>query len=159
MTFYVFLTKGFKIYTSKTKLKNVSYIFCCQTRTAHRYNSSLSVIRNVRYWKLTFEIALSSKLFEHLDCSHEYFDIFQARDENIKKQVGLYKTEAIDNPTMISIIVNPKEYKEHYQNKDSNKRQRGVCRGTTGMTLEALVSCISSLQEHEDTKKLKSEKN
>lgn len=50
---------------------------------------------------------------KHLDRSHKYFDMFQARDEKLKKQVRLYEIEA-------------NNYK-HCSSKDSNKNQ-GVCR-------------------------------
>ena len=58
--------------------------------------------------KLIFKIALDKNFFKHLDRSHKHFDMFQARDEKLKKQVGLYKFEA-------------NNYK-HYSSKDSIKK-------------------------------------
>ena len=59
--------------------------------------------------KLMFEIAVGSKTFERLNRSHEYFDLLQARDKKLKMKVDLYEFEAIDNPIMILVNVNPKQ--------------------------------------------------
>ena len=63
--------------------------------------------------KQMFEITLSSTILEHLDYSHKYFDAFQTKDKKIKKQVGLFKFETINNPIMILVNVNDKEYYKH----------------------------------------------
>ena len=74
LIFFVFLTKGFKISFVLYVLyclyclhcfvlyvffhmfiKNVLYISCWWTRTALRYNSSLSVKKNVLHWKKMLE--------------------------------------------------------------------------------------------------------
>ena len=70
--------------------------------------------------KLMFEVTLGSKVFERLDRSHEYFEILQARDKEIEKQIGIYEFETIDKPIMNSGNVNLKEYYKHYSNKDTN---------------------------------------
>ena len=100
--------------------------------------------------KLMFDIALGSKIFERLDRSHKYFDILQARDEKIKKQVGLYEIEAIHYPIMMSVDVNPKEYYKHYSSKDSNKRHKGVRRRSLAISFHCKSTKIR--------KKLKLEK-
>lgn len=40
----------------------------------------------------------------------------------MKKQVGIYKIEAIDNPTVITDAVNSKENLEKYRDTDVNKK-------------------------------------
>ena len=44
--------------------------------------------------------------------------------KEIKKQVGLYKIQSIDNANIITIAVNPKEYFEKYRDKTVNKKQK-----------------------------------
>ena len=66
-----------------------------------------------------------SKLKKRLDTSDEFWDIFDARNASLKKQVGLYEIESIDNPNMITIAVNPKEYFEKFRKKQFNKKHKG----------------------------------
>ena len=65
---------------------------------------------------LIFDI-LILKLGERLDTSHEFFDRFKCRNKAIKKQVGLYEVESIDNPNIITLAINPKEYFEVFKSK------------------------------------------
>lgn len=108
--------------------------------------------------KLMFEIAVGSKTFERLNRSHEYFDLLQARDKKLKTKVDLYEFEAIDNPIMILVNVNPKQYYKNYKGNDSNKRHTGVRKCTVGINSETSANKILSLQEYEENKKLKPKK-
>ena len=65
---------------------------------------------------LIFDI-LILKLGERLDTSHEFFDRFKCRNKAIKKQVGLYEVKSIDNPNIITLAINPKEYFEVFKSK------------------------------------------
>ena len=53
---------------------------------------------------------------------------FKMRDENVKKQMGLYKIENIDNTNICTIVVNPNEYFEQFENRSINKKCKGVRR-------------------------------
>ena len=55
---------------------------------------------------------IKSKLLERLDLSDEFYEQFGVHNKKLKKQVGLYEVESIDNATMITIAINPKEYFE-----------------------------------------------
>ena len=48
----------------------------------------------------------------------------------IKKKVGLYEVESIDNANIVTIAVNPKEYFEVFRNKAINKKHKGVKKST-----------------------------
>ena len=65
---------------------------------------------------LIFEI-LILKLSDRLDTSHEFFDRFSCRNLSTKKKFGLYEVESIDNPNVVTIAVNPKEYIEIFKSK------------------------------------------
>ena len=71
---------------------------------------------------LFFEITLDSKIRERLDLSNDFYVIFNAQGKSLKKQVRLYEIEAVDNPTVVTVTINPKEYLEKYRNKDVNKK-------------------------------------
>ena len=69
---------------------------------------------------------IKSKLLERIDLSDEFYEQFGVRNKKLKKQVGLYEVESIDNPTMITIAINPKEYFEQYKNFSINKKAKGI---------------------------------
>ena len=72
---------------------------------------------------MIFEVMINSKFFERLDLSNEFLSQFNVRDTSTEKQVGLYEIESIDNPNIVTIAVNPKEYFEKYRNKFQQKAQ------------------------------------
>ena len=58
---------------------------------------------------MIFEVMINSNIFERLDLSNEFWSQFNVRDTSTEKQVGLYETESIDNPNIVTITFNPKE--------------------------------------------------
>ena len=58
---------------------------------------------------MIFEVMINSNIFERLDLSNEFWSQFNVRDTSTEKQVGLYETESIDNPSIVTITFNPKE--------------------------------------------------
>ena len=70
---------------------------------------------------IIFEVLIKSKILKRLDLSHSFRKQFNAQNPKLKIQVYLYKIESIDNVTLISIAVNPKEYFEKYRNTEINK--------------------------------------
>ena len=58
---------------------------------------------------MIFEVMINSSIFERLDLSNEFWSQFNVRDTSTEKQVGLYETESIDNPNIVTITFNPKE--------------------------------------------------
>ena len=53
---------------------------------------------------------IASKIFKRLDLSDDFCNKFNVQNKEIKKQVGLYEIESIDNANIITIAVNPKKY-------------------------------------------------
>ena len=86
-------------------------------------NKLSSNITEDRARDIIFEI-LISKLRDRLDTSHEFFERFSCRNIATKKVVGLYEVESIDNPNVVTIAINPKEYLEVFRDKGLNKKQR-----------------------------------
>ena len=76
-------------------------------------------LRNV-----TFKVMISSIIFERLDLSDEFWTQFSVRNLSLKKQVGLYEIESINNANIVTIPVNPKEYFEIYKDKSINKKHK-----------------------------------
>ena len=72
---------------------------------------------------------INLKIFERLDLSNKFWSQFNVRDTPTEKQVGLYEIESIDNPNIVTIAVNPKEYFEKYRDKSFNKKTPRVKKG------------------------------
>ena len=70
------------------------------------------------------EVIIASKLYKRFDTSHEFWDILGSRKENRRKKLGYYKIENNDNPCVVTLAVNPKEYLEILKNLALNKTQR-----------------------------------
>ena len=51
---------------------------------------------------------------ERLNVSDPFWSTFEIRDKNVKKQMGLYEIENINNANICRIAVNPKEYFEKF---------------------------------------------
>ena len=101
---------------------------------------------------LIFEI-LILKLSDRLDTSHEFFERFSCRNLSTTKKVGLYKVESIDNPNVVTIAVNPKEYIEIFKSKDLNKKHKGIKKTTPDMNFASFSSRIMDSKEYTNVQK------
>ena len=72
--------------------------------------------------RLVFEILTESKLQER--GSDEFCVEFNVCEPKLKKQLGGYESEVIDNANMITITVNRKEYFEKYKDEYINKKHK-----------------------------------
>ena len=70
-----------------------------------------------------------------------------------KKKVGLYEVESIDNPNVVTVAVNPKEYIEIFKSKDLNKKHKGIKKATPGMDFESFASRIMDTKEYTKAQK------
>ena len=109
--------------------------------------------------KLIFKIIMQSKIGPRIDASDPFFKQFDCHNLKLKKQVGLYEVESINNPNVIAIAVNPKGYFEVFRNKSFNKKHKGVKKTTSGMDFESYAARILDLRQYDATdrapKKLK----
>ena len=97
--------------------------------------------------RVIFEIKIL-KLGQRLDTSHDFFARLLCQNKAIKKMVGLYKVESIDNPNIITLAVNPKEYFEVFRSKEINKKRKGIKKSTPGMNSESFASRIMDFREY-----------
>ena len=81
-------------------------------------------------------LTLKSSPERNFDSSHKFWDIFGFRKENRKKKLGYYEIENIDNPCLVTIALNLKEYLEVLNNLKLNKKHKGIKKGSTGMNFE-----------------------
>ena len=82
---------------------------------------------NEKYTRdIILEVLTKSKILERSDLSDNFWERFNVQDKSKKKQVGLYEIENIDNPDLVTIVINPKEYFEKYKDYSINKKHKGV---------------------------------
>ena len=84
----------------------IFFVFICQITCTINEKDSRDII---------FEVLTKSKILERLDLSDDFWERFNVQDKSKKKQVGLYEIENIDNPNLVTIAINPKEYFEKYK--------------------------------------------
>ena len=101
---------------SDTDSSSMFFVFICDLQCNLKENEAKDLI---------FEIILKSKLFDRIDLSADYFEKFQRKNPDLKKQVGLFEVENIGRTNIITIALNTKEYYEKFNDySDKKKTQR-----------------------------------
>ena len=93
---------------------------------------------------------IKSKIFDRLDLSAEFYEQFNCRNEDLRKQVGLFEIESIDKPNVITIALNPKEYYERFIDHSDNKKHKELKKSTPGMDFDSYSNRLSDLTEYWD---------
>ena len=86
-----------------------------------------------KFRDIIFEIITLSEVYKRFDSSHEFWDIFGARNEQKRKKLGYYEIEHIDNPCILILAVNRKEYLELLEDKNLNEKHKGIKKGWSGL--------------------------
>ena len=105
-----------------------------------------SHIREDQARNIIFEVLIASKIFNRLDLSAEFYEQFKCCKTSLKKQVGLFEIENIDQPNVITIALNPKEYYERFANH--TKKHKGLKKSTPDMDFDSYLSRLSDLTEY-----------
>ena len=69
--------------------------------------------------------------------SHEFWKTFSTRNPKLKKKLEYVDVEHIDNPTLVTLAVNPKESFEVFNRKNINKKHKGLKEGAKRMEFES----------------------
>ena len=80
-------------------------------------------------------------------------ECFAARKPQKQKKLGYYETEHIDDPCILTLAVNPKEYLETLERKYLNKKHKGIKNGSSGLGFENFSKRIGSLVSFDTLKK------
>ena len=120
-----------------------------------------SEISQDKYRNIIFEVIISSGLYKRLDCSDEFWDIFRERKEHNRKKLVYHEIEHVDNPCVLTLAVSPKEYFELFEDKNLNKKHKGIKKGSSGLGFKNVAGRIRSLvnfdtfeQPSQDTKQV-----
>ena len=99
-------------------------------------------MKKIQEMWLIFEVLINSKIFETLDLSNEFWSPFNLRDTSTEKQVGLYEIESIDDPNIVTIIINSKSYSKKCRDKSFNKKHKGLKKDIPGMHFEVYANRV-----------------
>ena len=91
-----------------------------------------------------FEVIIATKIYKRFDTSR-ILGYFLIQERKQKNELGYYEIENIDNPCLVTIAVNPKEYLEVFQNTKLNKKHKGIKKGSSGIEFENFSKRINSL--------------
>ena len=67
---------------------------------------------------------------------HPFWDNFGIRNEKLKKKLGYYEIESIENTCQIVLAINPKEYYEKFRDLNANKKHKRMKKGSSEMEFE-----------------------
>ena len=102
---------------TNTDSTSVFFIFICDLDSSISKNKARAI---------TFEVMIKSKIFDRLDLSAELWEQFNCRNKDLKNEVGLFEIENIDQPNVITIALNPKEYCERFYDHSDNRKYKGL---------------------------------
>ena len=74
---------------------------------------------------IIFEVITASEVYNRFESSHEYWEKFDARNEDLRKFLGYFEIEDIDDPCILTIASNPKEYFEMFEDNNITRHARG----------------------------------
>ena len=122
-----------------TDSTSLFFIFICKLPCSINKKAARNII---------FEVLTKSKVLNRLDLSDDFWEQFNVQNKSLKKQVGLYEVENINNTNILTIAINPKEYFEKYKDFSINKKHKGLKKNTPGMDFEAYSERLSTLHEY-----------
>ena len=98
---------------------------------------------------IIFEVFSRTPIVDRFDKSHRFWKRFDVHDESNQKVLGLYEVESIDDPCYVTLAVNPKEYFEYFKSQNTNKKHKGIKKGTPGMNCDNFAERIKPLHSFE----------
>ena len=114
------------------------FIFVCKSETP---------VPDEKYRDCLFKVLIANEVYRRSDTSHDFWDKFSARNASLRRKLGYYEIEHIDDPCEVTIAVNPKEHLEKFQSEATNKNHKGLKRGSKGMEFENYAKRINSVRK------------
>ena len=121
-----------------TDSTSLFFIFICDLNCCITESDSRNII---------FEVMITSKVFDRLDLSADFWKQFDVQNKKLKKQVDLFEIENIDKPNVITIALNPKEYYERFNDHSDNRKHKGLHKSTRSMDLDSYSERLSNLNK------------
>ena len=124
-----------------TNSSSVFFVFICNLLCNLKEDEARDMI---------FEIMIKSKLFDRIDLLVDYFEKFECKNPDLKKQVGLFEVENIDKTNIVITALNPKEYYEKFNDYSDNKKHKGLKKSTPDIDFDSYSARIADLTEYFD---------
>ena len=96
---------------------------------------------------ILFEIFSKTEIRERFDKSDKFWEQFGVCKPENQKVFGLYEVESIDDPCLVTLAVNPKEYFEYFKSENVNKEHKGIKKGSAGMEYQNYAERIKPLHD------------
>ena len=94
---------------------------------------------------ILFKVFSSAEIKKRFDKSNNFWKKFDVHIPENQKVLGLYKVECINDPCLVTLAVNPKEYLEYFKSENINKKHKGLKKGSVGMDYENFAEKIKPL--------------
>ena len=72
-----------------------------------------------------FEVIINNDILHRFDTSHKFWEKYSVRNESLRKKICYFSIENIDDPCIITVALNPKEYFEEFESQTMNKKHKG----------------------------------
>ena len=86
--------------------------------------------------EILFEIFSSTEIRKRFDKSDKFWEQFGVYKPENQKVLGLYEVESINDPCLVTLATNPKEYLEYFKSTLISKKHKGIKKGAVGMDYE-----------------------
>ena len=106
---------------------------------------------------ILFEIFSRTEIKNRFDKSDKFWEKFEMCSPQNQKVLGLYEVENINDPCLVTLAVNPKEYLEYLKSENINKKHKGVKKGSVGMNYENITERIKPLFDFDTSVKPKND--
>ena len=94
---------------------------------------------------ILFEIFSSTEIRKRFDKSDKFWEQFGVHKPENQKVLGWYEVESINDPCLVTLATNPKEYLEYFKSELINKKHKGIKKGAVGMDYENFAERIKPL--------------
>ena len=96
---------------------------------------------------ILFEIFSNTEIRDRFDKSDKFWEKFGVYNPQNQKVLGLYEVENINDPCLVTLAVNPKEYFEYFESENIDKKPKGIKKGSAGMDDENFAERIKPLYD------------
>ena len=108
--------------------------------------------------EILFEIFSSTEIRKRFDKSDKFWEQFGVYKPENQKVLGLYEVESINDPCLVTLATNPKEYLEYFKSESINKKHKGIKKGAVGMDYEYFAERIKPLFHFDTYVKMKADR-
>ena len=104
---------------------------------------------------ILFEIFSKTEIRPRFNKSDKFWQKFGVHDPKNQKVLGLYEVESINDPCLVTLAANPKEYFEYFQSEITNKKHEEMKKGSAGMDYLNFAERIKPLYDFNKYRKPK----